>query len=862
MNRHIRRLKRGAALATTVAIGLTPALVAAPSANAAAPVPVTRIAGANRFGTAAAIAEAAFPAGASTVIVATGFNFPDALAGNYLAGVDKAPILLVNVDNVPSETSAALQTLKAKNVIILGQTNAVDTNTENQLKTAGYTTSRIGGATRLETMQMIDEAPNATTIGTVNGKKTALLARADNFPDALGGGPVAYAKNFPVILTATDALSPQAQDVITKDGIQQVIILGGNLAVSAATETAANTAGAATLYRANGVDRSDTSRLLAEYALANLGFVNTSYGIASGDQNYTGADALASGPFSGGIPQPTLVTNSINDPGTLVQYGAAHNATATKCYAFGGPIPLPDSTVNAVCNAAPASNQTYSVSPSTASSANVSGGTTQNVTYTVSGLPAGVPLSIELFNCANVTTSNGNSTFNNSSNPGGSGNVAQPGTVAPATITQVNGAGVTPAAQQNNVSSSGGTLTFVVSSNAPGCVTPVVFSNADGDNLLNLGTNNQPTEPFGVGGSASFFKAAPAGTTAFPGNTVTAPSSSSYTDAATGNTYAYGPSDVYQLVVGGTCTASSYAVFQQRLSTGDQVSGTYNPPPAGPGSTFCLNDIAPVAPAGVTTGPGTGTNAGLAGIQVSFTDSTTTTVASYNVYRATATQPTITGGIVTCPTLTSAGSTASPQTPPASGSPYQKVGSVTDATPSTSGGETYTFFDSTATPPATGSTPPNPQYCYAVTSVDKSAQEGSPSAVAGPAQAGTATTAPKFASATASAGTNTVSVVYNQAIATGPTCTPAQVDANGSDFSVVYTIGGVSTAVTPVSASCTNPTTVAIVLPAGSIGAGANAGTVTVTAKNGTDGNTVGNQATPQQFQPVGDAVIANSVGA
>mgnify|MGYP001309700425 CR=1 FL=1 len=353
MNRRFGRLKRGAALATTVAIGLTPALVAAPAAHAAAPVPVTRIAGANRFGTAAAVAEKAFPSGASTVIVATGFNFPDALAGNYLAGLDKAPILLVNIDNVPTETQTALQTLKAKNVVILGQTDAVDANTEAQLKSEGYTTSRIGGATRYDTMQMINEAPNATTIGTINGKKTALLARGDNFPDALGGGPVAYAKNFPVILTATTALSPQAQDVITKDGIQQVIILGGTIAVPTAVEQQANAAGAATLYRANGKDRSDTSRLLAEYAISNLGFTTASYAIASGDQYFTGADALASGPFSGGIPQPTLITNSVNDPGTLVQFGQAHNATATNCYAIGGPIPLPDSTVNAVCNATP-----------------------------------------------------------------------------------------------------------------------------------------------------------------------------------------------------------------------------------------------------------------------------------------------------------------------------------------------------------------------------------------------------------------------------------------------------------------------------------------------------------------------------
>jgi len=896
------------------------------------------------------------------VLIATGFNFPDALAGNYLAGQDNAPILLVNkTDPVPSATLTALQALKAKNVVILGGTDAVGADVATTLAGTTSTSSgagnlnvtRIGGLTRYDTAEMVNEAPGATAVGLYQGKKTAFLARGDDFPDALGAGPVADYMHFPVILTSPTTLSPQASATISALGIQQLLVLGGTAAIATSVEQAADTNGVTTLQRFPGVDRSDTSRLLADYALTNFGFVNSKFTVASGDEAFGGADALASGPFSAHQgPVPTLVTNTVTDPGQVVTFASEHSTTESQGFAAGGTVPLPDSTLalisakitgpacspggvvlasttgnpgstvsgtvtnpgsvtaltvsgcglgtttttggtttttpvpvtfnsttgafsitipasqaNGSCvltftstltggttqvtqipftvNSGAQTAQAYTVTPSSPQNANVAGGTTQNITYTVSGIPTGVPVDIELFACTNAPTTPGSSTFPNSSNPGGTGNVAVPGSAGGATITQVNGTGVTGAQLvTNQAATSAGTLTFQVTSSTVGCVVPVVFSNADGDNLLNLGTNNQPTEPFGVGGSANFQNLATAGP--ITAGTVSAPSSTQFTE--NGLTYNYGPNDTYQLMVGGTCTASTYAVFQQRLSTGDQVTGTYNPPPGGPGSTFCLNDIAPAAPTAVTTSAGTGTNTGAAGIQVNFNDSATPTVASYNIYRATAIQPTITGGTVTCPTLTNAGVTTSPQTPPPASSGYAKIGSVTDTTPTVGSSGTYTFFDSTATVPPT-TTPTNPEYCYVVTSVDATGQEGNPSAISGPTAATASSGVPAFTSA--AAGASTVQVTYNQAI------NPATVDSNGSDFTVTYTVSNVTTAdpVTAASGSGSTATiTVANAIPSGA--------TVVVTAQNGTmdlntvcaSGSTTNCQAPGSQVQTVAGA--------
>lgn len=360
MIRRFRRLKRGAAIATTVAMAGALGLSAAPagavtSGNGFA---FTRIAGQNRFGTAAALAQQAFPNGAATVLIATGFNFPDALAGNYLAGQDQAPILLVNASGpVPQETLSALQTLRTKNVIILGLTAAVGADVQQQLASTTSSASgggnlnvtRIGGTTRFDTAQLINETPGAAAVGTFQGKKTAFLATGANFPDALGAGPVAFAEKFPVILTDPNTLSPQASKTISDLGIQQLLVLGGTAAVSQGVETAADVNGVTTLARFAGSNRSDTSRLLADFAITNFGFKNSRFTVASGDQAFGGADALASGPFSANQgPIPTLVTNSVNDPGAVVTFAQEHSGTEQSGFAAGGTNPLPDSTLAAI----------------------------------------------------------------------------------------------------------------------------------------------------------------------------------------------------------------------------------------------------------------------------------------------------------------------------------------------------------------------------------------------------------------------------------------------------------------------------------------------------------------------------------
>jgi putative cell wall-binding protein len=80
---------------------------------------VSRIAGANRYATAALVA-AQFPTVVPRVYVAAGTNFPDALAGSALAGSQGVPLLLSASTTVPDVTLSRLGAMDAASAVLLG----------------------------------------------------------------------------------------------------------------------------------------------------------------------------------------------------------------------------------------------------------------------------------------------------------------------------------------------------------------------------------------------------------------------------------------------------------------------------------------------------------------------------------------------------------------------------------------------------------------------------------------------------------------------------------------------------------------------------------------------------------------------
>ena len=92
---------------------------------------ISRVSGASRYDTAAQISAANYAPSQPKVYVATGQNFPDALAGAALAGRDGAPLILVpTAGTLPAGVVTELQRLAPTDIVIFGGTGAVSTSME------------------------------------------------------------------------------------------------------------------------------------------------------------------------------------------------------------------------------------------------------------------------------------------------------------------------------------------------------------------------------------------------------------------------------------------------------------------------------------------------------------------------------------------------------------------------------------------------------------------------------------------------------------------------------------------------------------------------------------------------------------
>ncbi|WP_440711368.1 cell wall-binding repeat-containing protein [Herbiconiux sp. YIM B11900] len=92
---------------------------------------LTRVDGADRYAVSANTSAAFFTTVTDTIYFATGANFPDALAGGVLAGVNGAPILLTQKSCVAQEVADQVRALKPKHIVLLGGPNSLDANLEN-----------------------------------------------------------------------------------------------------------------------------------------------------------------------------------------------------------------------------------------------------------------------------------------------------------------------------------------------------------------------------------------------------------------------------------------------------------------------------------------------------------------------------------------------------------------------------------------------------------------------------------------------------------------------------------------------------------------------------------------------------------
>jgi putative cell wall-binding protein len=187
---------------------------------ALAPEGAIRLGGADRYATAAAISAAFFPS-AATVLVASGANFPDALAGGPAAAHLNAPLLLVRPNEVPEATRRELRRLAPGQVIVLGGSGAISEAVRTELGTfARQGALRLGGVDRYGTAAAIAAAVFPST-------KVVVMATGASFPDALAGGPAAARLYAPLLLVQRGATPAPTRWALTRLRPTWVPVFGG-----------------------------------------------------------------------------------------------------------------------------------------------------------------------------------------------------------------------------------------------------------------------------------------------------------------------------------------------------------------------------------------------------------------------------------------------------------------------------------------------------------------------------------------------------------------------------------------------------------------------------------------------------------
>lgn len=247
---------------------------------------VDRASGDSRVETAVDISETTYPGGADIVVIAKAGDYPDALSGAPLAVAEGGPLLLTD-DNVLSPAAAAeIDRLGATRAIMLGGDVALKPAVKSALEARGLTVERIAGSSRFDTAKLVSERIGATRAVVVEGVNPS---PSRGWPDAVAASSWAASTGRAILLVRADALPDETADAL--DGMTDVVVVGGQVAVSSAVQSAVD-AIAGDVSRIAGDTRYDTSVRVVERSLADGNTLDVVW-LATG----TGfADALTAGP--------------------------------------------------------------------------------------------------------------------------------------------------------------------------------------------------------------------------------------------------------------------------------------------------------------------------------------------------------------------------------------------------------------------------------------------------------------------------------------------------------------------------------------------------------------------------------------
>ncbi|PYD00219.1 cell wall-binding repeat-containing protein [Microbacterium esteraromaticum] len=283
--------------------------VATSAATAVGTVTVSRLAGRVRETTAIEVSRAAWPSGASTVMLATSLDYPDALSAAAAAGKASASLLLTPAAAIPAEVTAEIKRLNPTRIVLVGGTGVLSAKVAAQAAAAAPAAKvqRVSGATRYATSR---------TAAEMGGQSAqVLIATGRDYPDALSAAAVGNSTGAPVLLVdgAQSKLDAASVATLRKIGATSATIVGGTGVVSAGVEKNLRSLGIS-VTRISGADRYATND-----AVAKKYFPSSALKVlfASGS-GY--ADALSASVLAGRWSVPLLLTRESCIVGSAAEF--------------------------------------------------------------------------------------------------------------------------------------------------------------------------------------------------------------------------------------------------------------------------------------------------------------------------------------------------------------------------------------------------------------------------------------------------------------------------------------------------------------------------------------------------------------
>ncbi|GAA2238054.1 hypothetical protein GCM10009851_23890 [Herbiconiux moechotypicola] len=183
---------------------------------------VVRAAGADRYATSVEVSKSwdrDVTVIGQRVILTSGENYPDALAGAALAGNGGAPVLLTQRDSISRATLDEISRLEASEILVLGGVNSVSETVVTKLG-AVAPTRRIAGSDRYTVASAL-----LPEFGSTSG--IVYIASGENYPDALSASAAAVNEYAPVLLVTKNTIPDATKNVLRTFKPLRIVVLGG-----------------------------------------------------------------------------------------------------------------------------------------------------------------------------------------------------------------------------------------------------------------------------------------------------------------------------------------------------------------------------------------------------------------------------------------------------------------------------------------------------------------------------------------------------------------------------------------------------------------------------------------------------------